>query len=620
MASQQKLNPEEQAQLEFYASMSGMTVPEYLAASGKVPQQQAPTTANEAGLRPDQVVATRKQYQDEIDQIWKDAGKYPPTPEQEAIAMRGTGPKQKRIQQLTKAGEALDREERFGPNMTGGPGSVGAQDAAISTALTGYGTQSNDLNAKNRKVQEDYFSNTVTPALGAQQSAVANQQSANRLAEAQLRSGGTALNSSLAATQGQRNAGINSANAAQTQALGNLTGQLNAANSAQSAANSTLAGQNSRMNQQQDVANRDLSNTLAYQTADGNNFTATHGNDLDQLNIQDEDSLANYLGEMDPLKAAQIARASDPKYVQQQQDVYDKYKELSNPEVTAQERFLAEMVRRKFEGDDKSSRDAQYAALKSRGLNSGGQQIAAQLASRQAQGSERVLGELGLSASAQQRAMGAIAGQGGVAEQLRNADDKMRNFQDTYAQNDSIRRQSVIQGQENTQMANTAQRGTRVNDKFDAQRANLNDATNRSGMTFDAATTTNNANTGRNQSTFNAATTTNDANTGRNVSGYNAATGTNEANFGRSSYGWDTGDRNAATAYGTVKDQTSTSISNRAGEVGSAQGLTGSSIAAAGTQSTMQNGLTRAQQDALDRMLDNTIVSNTTKPKDAKNV
>jgi hypothetical protein len=580
-------DPETRAQLEFYAALSGMSLQEYLDAQAAAgPVKQAPTINNEY--------------------------------------LRGVG-------------------DRQGNDTT----SAGA----IAQAQNTYTTDSNTLNAANRKAQEDYFANTVTPALGAQQSAVANQQTANRLAESQLRSGGTTLNNALNATQAQRTQGISGANAAQTQALNSLTGQLNASNSAATAASSRLGTQLSQANTAQNNALTSFGNSVAnsnqLQTQQANllgqamaayNDQGAEAADvfqfrMNELNNEDRAALASYVAKTNPMLAEQIARGSSDKYVQQQQDVYNKYKELSDPQITAQERFIAELARRQTEASDKSSRDAAYQAMKQRGSTSAGTQIAAQLANRQATAQDRVLAELGLSASAQQRAMGALQGQGTVAEQLRNADDKMRNFQDQYAQNDAVRRYQVAQGQQNSALASTAQQGNRQAQVFDANRATINDATNRSGMTFDAQnqsinansardadyfdanTATNNANSGRNVQAFDASRSVINDNSGRNVAGYNAATGTNEANFARDQYGWNSADTNANTAYGTTRDQVATSIGNRAAEVGSASGLTGSAIGASGQYTNMQNGLTRAQQDALDRLLDNTIVSNTTRPK-----
>lgn len=716
------ISAEEWAQIEFYAGMAGMTPEQYLQAMDAQPQRQASEYRYEAGITDGQYASMGKSYQDEIDQIWRDSGNYPPTSEQiNAAVNRNSAPEGSstaRLRELYKAQEELERQYRASPSrgvaagqqqIPGAGGAVGAATAAADREVADSIQREQDQNM-------GYFGQTVDPALAQQRSAVTNQQTANRLAETELRGAGNTLNQQLAATQTQRQAGINSANSTQNQAMESLLGANRASNQQattaaqslnnnlsnisrnQSAASDRLGSQLGAINAQQSAANAALgsqltnSNNQAWAATDefGNQMNAANYDQnlararLDQnlyeqsqrgihyvedledstwgLNAEDQASTQRYLEQTNPLLAEKFARGSDPRLVQQVQDVHDRFKQLSNPEVTAQERFIAELARRKTESQDKSSRDAVYEQMKQRGLNSGGQQIAAQLANRQATSQDRVLAELGLSASAQERAFSALGQQGDVAAQLRGADDGMRQFQDQYAQNDAQRRQSVMQGQVDTQQRSTAQRGERNNQLFGAQRANNNDDTNRSGMSFDAGnqsiaanagrnaqvfdatsntinsnsnrdvqrfdatSTTNRDNAGRNVNVFDANTATNEGNTnragmgfdatrgvindnaGRDAVDYDARTGTNEANFDRSSYGWDTSDQNSGIGYDIARNNATTSISNRQNEVGSAQGLTGSSVAAAnqrgGYVSTAEQARrARAQQQAADSIL-----------------
>ena len=103
----------------------------------------------------------------------------------------------------------------------------------------------------------------------------------------------------------------------------------------------------------------------------------------------------------------------------EQREVMGRYKELSGPEVTAQERFLGEIARRGFESGDKSSRDAQEAARAARGLRSAGGLIAAQQAARQQLSQDRVLAELGMNANAVARGERMMQGWSDSANQLR---------------------------------------------------------------------------------------------------------------------------------------------------------------------------------------------------------
>lgn len=88
----------------------------------------------------------------------------------------------------------------------------------------------------------------------------------------------------------------------------------------------------------------------------------------------------------------------------QQQDALDLIKSRTGNTATAEEAYLAEMARRKFENDDKSSREAQMQDLAQRGIRSGSAEIAGQLADREQASQDRTLSELGLQANAMQRA------------------------------------------------------------------------------------------------------------------------------------------------------------------------------------------------------------------------
>lgn len=714
----------------------------------------------------------RGQYQSEIDQIWKDSGHYPPTSADLDRVMTSNGPQAQRIRELQSQIQQLDsmpgQPTPAQPNMSdptvsgqvdfwsgvdgttpeqtlqswqNNPGTMGgvqapqlqheaaigspsAKNDAIVQALTDNAQKIGDVSTQGAQKSEDYFNQTVQPALGKFTTAQGDQITADRAAEQQLQAGGTALNSSLNATQGQRTAAINSTNAAQSAGLSTYQGQLSQANSAQNAAMGQYTGQLSASNAQQTAALKALQGQLSASNAaetgayygyqdklDASNnemSTANQGfqgqlsglNDradqaafelgqsmdgyneegdwnannlethLGNLNGQDQASYQRYLEQTNPLLAAQTARGSDPKYVGQQQDVYDKYNKLSNPEVTAQERFIAEAARQKTEGQDKSSRDATYAQLQARGLNSGGQQIAAQLAARQSTSQDRVLAELGLESNAVGRSMTAMQGAQGAADSLRTADDSMRQFQDQYAQNDAVRRMNVSQNQENTGLATTAQLGQRENDIFGAKRANINDKTTRTGMAYgaesdaitgntnrdalgwnanattinsnsnrdsqgyqaqtgminnnsnrnitgyNASTQTTNDNSNRDSQAYNAKTGTINDNTSRNTLGYNALTSTNDANFTRTNGGLTAADRNAGVAYQTIQNNTGMSTGNRAAESGTAGQGVGLGLAATGGYTGIQQGKTQAQIDALNQILGTKIIGQATQDED----
>jgi len=96
-----------------------------------------------------------------------------------------------------------------------------------------------------------------------------------------------------------------------------------------------------------------------------------------------------------------------------------KYKELTTPQATAQERYLAEIARRSFEAQDRGNREAQMQDLAFRGLRSGGAEVAAMDSQRQQLGQDRTQAELGLQANAVGRSMQALEGYTSASGQLR---------------------------------------------------------------------------------------------------------------------------------------------------------------------------------------------------------
>lgn len=223
-----------------------------------------------------------------------------------------------------------------------------------------------------------------------------------------------------------------------------------------------------------------------------------------ELDESDRAALEQYMGETDPLMQQLTARGwgddvqADPEGLaaqrraldmafgdvteggKNQQDVMERYKALSTPEVTAQERYLAEIARRNFEAQDRSSREAVMQNLAQRGLDSGTLQIAGNLAAQERLGQDRTLAELGIQANAVGRGMQALEGYGRSAQALRSgnqaanqiygnqagalrtANDALamfnkegsqiaQRFQDTYAQDEATRTGNLARDRNLTQ-------------------------------------------------------------------------------------------------------------------------------------------------------------------------
>jgi hypothetical protein len=99
----------------------------------------------------------------------------------------------------------------------------------------------------------------------------------------------------------------------------------------------------------------------------------------------------------------------------------DLIKSRTGNTATAEEAFLAEQARRKFESDDRNSREAVMHDLSMRGLRSGSAEIANQLAEREQLSQDRTLSELGLQANAMQRARAYTGMQADQANAMRNS-------------------------------------------------------------------------------------------------------------------------------------------------------------------------------------------------------
>jgi hypothetical protein len=418
--------------------------------------------------------------------------------------------------------------------------------------------------------------NAANSQLGQQISQAASSANANQTGLFNTLSGQAAgINSNqtgLYNTLAGQASGINNN---QTQLFNDLSSQAAMSNSQLNAANSQFQGQLSDLNSQQEASRvalhgqlTDLSNAqsdsdmrlrqqLQEQSLEASNNASQFGSQigglsdeqtrnntyyqgqLSELNGLDRDSLTRYMSETDPLMAAQVAQGSDPQDVANMQDVVGKYKELSNPQVTAQERLVAELARRKFEGDDQSNREALMQQLKGRGLQSGGLTIAGLQSANQQTSNDRQLAEMGLNANAQQRAMQGMAGYADSSSALRNADDAMRNFQDQYAQNDAVRRGNLSGQRQAANLATNAQIGDRDTAGFNANTTTTNNNTQRAGMVFDANRNTLNDNTNRSGMAFDADTATYNANTQRAGMGFDADTASYNANTNRDALGFD---------------------------------------------------------------------------------
>lgn len=170
----------------------------------------------------------------------------------------------------------------------------------------------------------------------------------------------------------------------------------------------------------------------------------------------------------------------------QLQDVYGRYQEQADQQgMTAQERAIIEASNRNQARSMKSQQDATMASLRTRGMLSGGNVMAANAATASNLGDDRIQTALGALASAQGRQTTALAGMRGTASDIasaknvaganlmtgatniRTGNDAMtefnktqegitQRFQDTYKQDEAKRLQGLAQGREDTMLGKTS--------------------------------------------------------------------------------------------------------------------------------------------------------------------
>jgi hypothetical protein len=205
----------------------------------------------------------------------------------------------------------------------------------------------------------------------------------------------------------------------------------------------------------------------------------------DRFGSERDDATRQYLDALSPLERqlqaqgyegistdkADLDRLLDS--FDRQGDVYGRYEELSTPEMNAKERAILDAAGRSFALKDKGARDASIRDLGDRGILSGGNLISNQVASQQQLGNERSAAMVQAQGSAVDRALAALAGMRGTAADMSSSAGEIRSgndallrfnkeqqgitqrFQDSYAQAEYERRQSLAQGRQDTLLSKT---------------------------------------------------------------------------------------------------------------------------------------------------------------------
>jgi hypothetical protein len=269
----------------------------------------------------------------------------------------------------------------------------------------------------------------------------------------------------------------------------------------------------------------------------------------------------------------------------EQRESLDLIKSRTGNTATAEEAYLAEVLRRKFENDDRGSREAQMADLAQRGLRSGSAEIAGQLAEREQISQDRTLGELGLQANAMQRAraytgmqadqsnamrgsqQNALGMQGNLATALRNA-----SFDEEFKR--GIGADTASANNQGTQLSGYQLQGNQANEM-----RNANDRVGLANTGWANENSQFNAGQANQTSQFNAGQTNNARanNQGTRLSGtLGAANQSNQirtANDAMSQF-QDTYASNEATRVGNLAGQRNTQSLATTGQVGTRNNTT----------------------------------------------
>ena len=132
------------------------------------------------------------------------------------------------------------------------------------------------------------------------------------------------------------------------------------------------------------------------------------------------------LGELDTptykggYTSAAGSASADPLSILGQYEAASKFRSLSDPTLTAAERSMMEISRRKQERDQRSARTAALSGLRGRGFASGGDEIAALLGSQQETGERRMLEDTVARGQAVGRSMDALKGYGDITGKIRD--------------------------------------------------------------------------------------------------------------------------------------------------------------------------------------------------------
>lgn len=204
----------------------------------------------------------------------------------------------------------------------------------------------------------------------------------------------------------------------------------------------------------------------------------------DAANRGDKRALAQFLKQTDKLTEIDPhvfdgPISSSAEDIGHQEAARDKFKELSDPSITASERYILESARLDEEQGRRAAMEAQLSQLSARGARSGGADITAMLGAQQQTSQNRAIQDLGALAQAQERAQRNLEGYAGQSNTMRSANDEILRF-------NAMQKESYEQFADGMRERQQNDAHNRNRDRFDAT-TNVNDSTyDRNVDKFDA--------------------------------------------------------------------------------------------------------------------------------------
>lgn len=324
-------------------------------------------------------------------------------------------------------------------------------------------------NTTAQKADDKQFVDTnVVPALNAQRNANGAATFLDQQATQQQGAARDQLQSTLSGLSGQQRANAASYNQQGTDMYNTYASGQNALSAQDQGTLSSYLGTTNPLLTQlqshgsspQDIANQNAALQAAIGIGNGSlDYTAAQSA-LSQAQLTQaalaQARLSQYSSNPQDLKNQQKSLSDIQADVagggKDQQAALDLIKSRTGNTATAEEAFLAEQARRKFETNDRSSREAVMNDLAQRGLRSGSAEIANQLSERENLSQDRTFAELGLQANAMQRAQAYTGMQANQANAMRGSQQNALGLQGN--QSNAMRNANDTVGMFNTGQAN----------------------------------------------------------------------------------------------------------------------------------------------------------------------